>query len=119
MKSGYDRYLDYQYRRSGGFFQAVFDAIKLADVNNFPKMAAGFPEEADAYRVWTRAGAYAFALMVTPGYGLLADLCKEYQLRMCCGLVATRVCGCGMNWNCKRCKMGGGGHPCDCRKVIS
>lgn len=116
MKNGYDRYLDYQFRRSGGFFKALFDAIKLADVNNLPKVAKGFPEEADAFRVWTREGAYAFALKVTPGYGLLANLCDEYLIRRCCGLVVANQCKCGQNWKCSKCGMGGGALPCDCKR---
>ncbi len=119
MKSGYDRYLDYQYRRSGGFFKAIFEAIKLADIDNMPKIEAGFPEEVDAYRVWAREGALALALRVTVGYGLLDDLCAEYEIRMCCGMVATSQCKCGQNWSCRKCKMGGGSHPCDCGRKVS
>lgn len=119
MKNGYDRYLDYQYQRSGGFFKAVFDAIKLADSDNTKKMALAFPEEVDAFRLWTRVGVPDLARRVTVGYSLLDDLCKEYGIRMCCGQVVAAQCKCGQNWGCGQCKMGGGSHPCDCsRKVV-
>lgn len=119
MKSGYDRYLDYQYRMSGNFFKALFDAIKQADIDNLPKIEKGFPEEVDGYRLWIREGVHAFALRVTPGYKLLDKLCPEYNIVRCCGLVVATQCKCARNWHCHKCGMGGGAHPCDCSGKVS
>lgn len=60
-RNGYDRYLDFQYGRSGDFMQALFTAIMKADTNNQDKLALGFPEEVEAYRCWTRIGVKEFA----------------------------------------------------------
>lgn len=114
MKNGYDRYLDYQYSMGGGFFKALFDAIKLADIDNTAKLMLAFPEETDAFRLWTRVGVHTFALRVTPGFELLDKLCPEYDIRRCCGRVVEMNCKCGQNWTCGNCGTGGGAHPCNC-----
>jgi len=79
-KNGYDRYLDYQYRRSGGFFKALFDAIKVADSDNLPKLAKGFPEEVEAYKTWTRVGVTEFAEKVSPDNPFMDEFKKEYGI---------------------------------------
>lgn len=81
MKNGYDRYLDFQYDRSGDFFRALFRAITLADIDNTAQLAKGFPEEVNAYRVWTRLGVARFLTLLSPGHDLREQFMAEYQLK--------------------------------------
>jgi len=53
-QNGYDRFLDYQFRRSGDFFKSLFKALFQADSTNFKKLALGFPEEAGAVLLFTQ-----------------------------------------------------------------
>jgi len=79
--NGFDKYLDYQYRRSGGFYKSLFDTIKKADPENTERLRKGFPEEVDAYLIWTRVGVEEFAKKCSPGNPLLATLVDEYDLK--------------------------------------
>ena len=81
MKNGYDRYLDFQYGRSGDFFRVLFQAITLADSDNTLKLAKGFPEEVNAYKTWTRIGVEEFLPMLSPGHDLREQFMAEYQLK--------------------------------------
>ena len=79
--NGFDKYLDFQYRRSGSFYKNLFEAIHIADVNNLKKLAVGFPAEVEAYKVWARGGgAEEFIKHVSPNHGLLKSLAEEYGL---------------------------------------
>ena len=79
-KNGFDRYLDYQYRQSGSFFQALFDAIKQADKYNLPRIALGFPEEVEAYVTWTRVGVEEFAKRCLTRDKQFVAFCREYDI---------------------------------------
>jgi hypothetical protein len=80
-RNGYDRYLDYQYKRSGDFMHALFTAITKADHSNQDKLAKGFPEEVEAYRCWTRIGVDKFAKRCgNKNSQLYKNFLKEYQL---------------------------------------
>ncbi len=83
-KTGYGRYLDKQFRQSGSFFSALFEAIQQADETNTAKLKAGFPEEVDAYRLWTRVGAQSLLAKVRdlePEHGILKKIDSgEYLL---------------------------------------
>lgn len=74
MKNGYDRYLDKQFRQSGGFFSALFDAIAHADGDNLDRLAKGFPSEVAAYITFTRVGRQEFLDKCTPGSDLLTKV---------------------------------------------
>ena len=76
MPNGYDRYLDKQFRMSGSFFSALFDAIMQADGTNLEKIAQGFPEEVEAYKTWTRIGVDEFLAKCSPDNPLLAKIKK-------------------------------------------
>ena len=78
--SGYDKYLEYQYRQTGDFYALLFRAIQQADGENLDRLAQGFPTEVEAYKCWTRIGVKEFATYVTPGHRLLDTFRKEYQL---------------------------------------
>lgn len=54
--NGFDRYLEFQFRIAGDFYTALFRAIQQADENNLRRLAKGFPEEVEAYKVWSRMG---------------------------------------------------------------
>jgi len=56
-RNGYIRYLEHQFHFSGSFAHALFTAIELADDQNLERLAQGFPEEVEAYKVWSRVGA--------------------------------------------------------------
>ena len=55
-ENGYDRYLKSQFGVTGDFYRTLFYAISCADEDNLNKLAMGFPEEVDAYKIWTRIG---------------------------------------------------------------
>jgi len=80
-KNGFDRYLDYQYRQSGSFFKALFDAIKQADSENLARVALGFPEEVRAYLTWTTIGIDKFAQGCATHDGQFEKFCAEYGLK--------------------------------------
>ena len=77
MKNGYDRYLDFQYGDTGGFFTRLFQAIAVADSTNIKRLAKGFPEEVDAYLLWTREGAEELLAKCTPNNPLIGRLRNE------------------------------------------
>ena len=77
MKNGFDRYLDFQYGKSGDFFQGLFQAITFADSSNMKKLAKVYPEEVEAYKTWTRIGVEEFLKKVSPDMG---DLRKQFML---------------------------------------
>jgi len=78
MKTGCDRYLEYQYGWSGDFYQALWLAIMRADTKNKARLAKGFPEEVEAYRLWSRVGVREFAEHCSPEHPLFAQFKKEY-----------------------------------------
>ena len=50
-KNGFDRYLEYQFRRAyrmSDFFEALFKAMGHADTGNLARIEKGFPEEVEA-----------------------------------------------------------------------
>ena len=74
MQNGYDRYLDKQFGMGGGFFNALFEAIARADEGNLTKLAAGFPEEVDAYKTWTRIGRDEFLAKCSPDHVMMSKI---------------------------------------------
>lgn len=79
--NGYDRYLDFQYRRSGSFFTFLFQAIAQADGNNTTCLELGFPEEVDAYRIWSRdGGAQGLLPHISLSHGCRAKFIEEHSL---------------------------------------
>lgn len=77
---GFDRYLDFQYQRSGGFLTNLFNAIAVADEDNTDALAKGFPEEVEAYRVWARKGVQAFLEHVSEDCPLRDRFVEDYAL---------------------------------------
>ena len=77
-RNGFDRYLEYQYNQSGDFYMALWHAIQFADTKNTARLAMGFPEEVEAYRIWTRVGVQEFVKHVSPDHGLLSRFKDEY-----------------------------------------
>jgi hypothetical protein len=80
--NGYNKYLEFQYRWSGDFYTSLFRAIALADTGNTQRLSKGFPEEVDAYRIWTREGVEAFLEKVSPDHPLRDRFVKEYNLEV-------------------------------------
>lgn len=80
MNNGYDKYLEFQYGWSGDFYKALFRAISLADSDNSPKLEKGFPEEVDAYRIWSRVGANALLEKISSEHPLRERFVNEYAL---------------------------------------
>jgi len=78
---GFNKYLEYQYRQSGDFYQALWLAIMRADTKNTARLAKGFPSEVEAYRVWSQEGAEAFAEQCSPDHPLLPRLKNEYAIK--------------------------------------
>ena len=78
--SGYDKYLEYQFHHTGGFYTGLFKLIAIADPDNSARLAEGFPEEVDAVLKWRDEGAGALAKKVTPEHPLLKTLIDEYGL---------------------------------------
>ena len=76
-KNGYDRYLEFQFRRTGGFFTALFQEIGKDYGKNLAKLEKGFPEEVDAYKTFTRVGAKTFLTKCTPGHSLIERMRSE------------------------------------------
>ena len=75
IENGYDRYLKFQFHVEGHFFTMLFEAISRADEDNLNKLALGFPEEVDAFKIWTRIGSGR----------LVAKCCSEYQSKVASG----------------------------------
>lgn len=75
-KTGYDRYLEYQFRQTGSFFKHLFDAISIADSHNVEKLRVGFPEEVAAVRTWQRVGQTAFLAKVSPDHPILKEIAE-------------------------------------------
>ena len=78
-KNGYDRYLEYQFRRAfpmSDFFAALFNAMGQADTGNLERIAKGFPEEVEAYKTWTRVGVKEFLAKCTPDHYLMKALAE-------------------------------------------
>jgi hypothetical protein len=81
MKTGYDRYLEFQFGIAGDFFTQLFRAIQQADEKNLHRLALGFHEEVDAYIVWSRYGRQAFLDKCTQTHGIIAKIKSgEYVL---------------------------------------
>lgn len=76
--TGYDRYLEFQFGWSGDFTQALFQAIARADSDNLAKLSEGFPQEVDAYILWSQHGAKALAAKVSPSHPLVRNLVQDY-----------------------------------------
>ena len=76
-KNGYDRYLDYQYSKSGNFFRALFYAIRTADPINLLNLQKGFPEETAAYVAFTQGSLEDFYAQCTPGNPLIQRMRDE------------------------------------------
>jgi hypothetical protein len=77
MVNGFDKYLEFQYEQTGSFYTTLFHAIQIADEENLTKLAAGFPQEVEAYKTYTRIGVEAFLAKCTPTHKLVADMKSE------------------------------------------
>jgi hypothetical protein len=73
-KTGYDRYLEFQFRWTGSFFTTLFNAIALADTKNTERLRQGFPEEVEAYQTWTRIGRDEFLAKCNPEHPLMKKI---------------------------------------------
>jgi hypothetical protein len=78
IHNAYDKYLEWQFRVTGGFYSHLFEAISRADEENLAKFALGFPQEVEAYKTFTRTGVEAFAGKCTSTHPLLLPFKKEY-----------------------------------------
>ena len=76
--NGYDKYLEFQFRQSGSFYEHLFNAIIAADRANRAKLALGFPEEVEAYKTFTRVGVDAFLEGCSPDHPLVARM-REWE----------------------------------------
>lgn len=75
--NAYDKYLEWQFHITEGFYSHLFEAISRADEENLAKFALGFPQEVEAYKTFTRTGAESFAGKCTPTHPLLLRLKGE------------------------------------------
>jgi len=80
MTNGFDKYLEYQYGWSGDFYRFLVQAIQQADTKNSARLAQGFPEEVEAYHMWSQVGVEEFAQRCSQDHPLLARLKEEYAL---------------------------------------
>lgn len=55
-QTGKDRFDDFMNRKSGSFYDFLFQAIFHADDENIEKIRFGFPEEVEAYEEWKYKG---------------------------------------------------------------
>jgi hypothetical protein len=74
--SGFDKYLEFQFRWTGDFYTLLFQVIGCADEGNLGKIAAGFPSEVEAYKTWTRIGQEAFLAKCDPKHPLMEKIRK-------------------------------------------
>jgi hypothetical protein len=72
--NGFDKYLEYQFHWSGSFYTHLFEAIQCADGNNLGRLAKGFPEEVEAYKVWTRVGREEFLAGCSQDHSIIRDI---------------------------------------------
>lgn len=72
--SGYDKYLEFQFRETGNFYSKLFDLIAIADFEYIEKLRLIFPEEVDAYQTFTRIGQEAFLAKCTKGHPLIEQM---------------------------------------------
>ena len=73
-KNGYDRYLEFQFGMTGNFFKLLFNVIAIADEINIEKLRLGFPEEVDAYLIFSRIGKDPFLAKCSRNHALIKDL---------------------------------------------
>lgn len=78
--NGYDKYLEFQYKQTGDFFTALFNAISRADGNNLSLLTKGFPSEVEAYKTWTRIGVKEFLRHISQDHRLRDQFVNEYNL---------------------------------------
>ena len=80
--NGYDKYLEFQYRQSGHFYTALFEAISKADEDNLELLSKGFPEEVDAFRLFSRTqdGVKGFLAHCSAAHPLKKVMQAEYGL---------------------------------------
>ena len=76
--NGYDKYLEFQFRKSGSFYERLFSAITAADRGNLVKLALGFPEEVEAYKTFTQIGVDAFLKKCSPDHPLVPQM-REWE----------------------------------------
>jgi len=62
---------------TGSFYTALFWAIQQADEGNLCRLAQGFPEEVEAYKVWTRQGQRQFLDRCSSDHPLISRLAFE------------------------------------------
>lgn len=74
MKNGFDLYLEFQFHQTGSFYTALFDLISHADPMNIHRLALGFPDEVEAYRVFTQVGLDEFLAKCTPDHPLIEQM---------------------------------------------
>jgi hypothetical protein len=55
---GERRLLEWQYRLSGDFYKALWEAISRADETNLMKLYAGFPDEVHAFQMYSEVSGY-------------------------------------------------------------
>ena len=46
--------IEYLFGKTGDFRRCLYDAIFRADIANLGKLALGFPEEVEGWRLWSR-----------------------------------------------------------------
>ena len=79
--NGDDKYIEFQYGWTGDFYTFLFKAIGQADHINIDKMRLAFPEEVDAYIIWTRnGGPEALLKKLSPDHQLRERFMREYNL---------------------------------------
>ena len=77
--TGYDLYLEFQYRITGSFYTSLFETIHKADRPNQARLAKAFPEEVDAVRIWTTQGWEALLEKVNDKHPFKERMRKEYE----------------------------------------
>ena len=58
MTKGERKLCDFMYKKSGGFYTSLWEAILKADRNNLFLIGMGFPEEVEAYTKYSGIDGY-------------------------------------------------------------
>lgn len=66
--NSYEQYLMFQYHMAGDFVASLYRLISMADEDNLARLEEGFPDEVDAYRVWTGWGRHELYSRCSPEF---------------------------------------------------
>lgn len=77
----FDKYLEYQYQQTGGFYTSLFETISYADPIHLIQLNRSFPNEVQAYVTFTTKSLEEFVANCTIDHPLLPSFKQEYQIQ--------------------------------------